>query len=146
MVEIRKREQEEKISASGLNPFRYSLYRALWTAALFSYIGAAMYDVGASWLMTSLAPNPLFVFPDGKAKIKIVRVLAVVIRETNSGLGASEVINHDAPVSYIAAPTYEKRAVIHNVLYIVDLKGLNPDAEISSCLSSCLSLSTIENK
>ena len=27
----------------------------------FSYIGAAMYDVGASWLMTSLAPNPLFV-------------------------------------------------------------------------------------
>ncbi|MFZ0512542.1 MAG: MFS transporter [Candidatus Nitrosopolaris sp.] len=30
-------------------------------AALFSYIGAAMYDVGASWLMTSLAPNPLFV-------------------------------------------------------------------------------------
>ena len=61
MVESRKREQEEKISASGLNPFRYSLYRALWTAALFSYIGAAMYDVGPSWLMTSLAPNPLFV-------------------------------------------------------------------------------------
>src|SRR6188472_801535 len=61
MVESRKREQEEKIWASGLNPFRYSLYRTLWTAALFSYIGAAMYDVGASWLMTSLAPNPLFV-------------------------------------------------------------------------------------
>src|SRR6187549_172803 len=61
MVESRKREQEEKIWASGLNPFTYSLYRTLWTAALFSYIGAAMYDVGASWLMTSLAPNPLFV-------------------------------------------------------------------------------------
>jgi len=61
MVESRKREQEEKIWASGLIPFRYSLYRTLWTAALFSYIGAAMYDVGASWLMTSLAPNPLFV-------------------------------------------------------------------------------------
>jgi hypothetical protein len=29
--------------------------------ALFSYIGGAMYDVGASWLMTSLAPKPLFV-------------------------------------------------------------------------------------
>jgi MFS family permease len=54
-------QEEEKISASGLNPFRDSLYRALWTAALFSYVGAAMYDVGASWLMTSLAPNPLFV-------------------------------------------------------------------------------------
>ena len=29
--------------------------------SLFSYVGAAMYDVGASWLMTSLAPDPLFV-------------------------------------------------------------------------------------
>src|SRR6188472_3419769 len=56
-----QRREEENISASGLSPFRYSLYRMLWIAALFSYIGAAMYDVGASWLMTSLAPNPLFV-------------------------------------------------------------------------------------
>jgi MFS family permease len=53
--------QEEILSTSGLSPLRDSLYRALWIAALFSYIGAAMYDVGASWLMTSLAPNPLFV-------------------------------------------------------------------------------------
>ncbi|MGC1928254.1 MAG: MFS transporter [Candidatus Nitrosopolaris sp.] len=62
MVESGKRgQEEEKISASGLSPFRDSLYRTLWIAALFSYIGAAMYDVGASWLMTSLVPNPLFV-------------------------------------------------------------------------------------
>src|SRR5919202_2922297 len=53
--------KEENISAFGLSPFRSSLYRTLWIAALFSYIGTAMYDVGASWLMTSLAPNPLFV-------------------------------------------------------------------------------------
>ena len=46
---------------SGLSPFKSSLYRMLWVGALFSYVGAAMYDVGASWLMTSLAPNPLFV-------------------------------------------------------------------------------------
>ena len=52
---------EENISASGLSPLRFSLYRILWIASLFLYIGAAMYDVGASWLMTSLAPNPLFV-------------------------------------------------------------------------------------
>ena len=52
---------EENISASGLSPLRSSLYRTLWIASLFLYIGAAMYDVGASWLMTSLAPNPLFV-------------------------------------------------------------------------------------
>jgi hypothetical protein len=41
---------------------------------------------------------------------KIGRLVAVVTRETNKGLGASEVISHDAPTSYIAAPTYEKRA------------------------------------
>jgi len=61
MAERQDRDQQEKISASGLSPFRYSLYRAFWMAALFSYIGAAMYDVAASWLMTSLAPNALFV-------------------------------------------------------------------------------------
>lgn len=57
----RQLDNEEDISGSGLNPFKSSLYRLLWIAALFSYVGAAMYDVGASWLMTSLAPNPLFV-------------------------------------------------------------------------------------
>jgi MFS family permease len=60
MVEREKRDQKE-ISVSGLSHFRYSLYRTFWIAALFSYIGATMYDVAASWLMTSLAPNPLFV-------------------------------------------------------------------------------------
>jgi MFS family permease len=63
MVEGERRQghDEENVSESGLSPFRYSLYRTLWIAVLFSYIGAAMYDVGASWLMTSLAPNPLLV-------------------------------------------------------------------------------------
>ena len=81
--------------------------------------------------------------PDGNANRKIGRVVAVVIRETNKGFGASEVISHDAPTSYIAAPTYEKRAAIHNILYRLDLKGLKPDAEIFSSLSGCLSLPTI---
>ena len=53
--------EEENIPASSLSPFRSNLYSTLWSAALFLYIGAAMYDIGASWLMTSLAPNPLFV-------------------------------------------------------------------------------------
>ena len=52
---------DEKSNSSGLSPFRFALYRTLWISALFSYVGAAMYDVGASWLMTSLVPNPLFV-------------------------------------------------------------------------------------
>ena len=62
MVERGSREgNQENISTSGLSPFKSTLYRMLWTASLFSYVGAAMYDVGASWLMTSLAPDPFFV-------------------------------------------------------------------------------------
>src|SRR5215475_6372327 len=61
MVDRKGQLNEENISGSGLSPLRSSLYRSLWIAALFSYIGASMYDVGSSWLMTSLAPTPLFV-------------------------------------------------------------------------------------
>jgi hypothetical protein len=82
--------------------------------------------------------------PEGIAKRKIGRVVAVVIRETNKGFGASEVINQDAPTSYIDAPIYKKRAAIHNVLYRLDLKGLRLDAGIFSSSCSCPpSLSTI---
>ena len=54
-------DKQENFSKSGLSPFKSAMYRTLWIAALFSYVGAAMYDVGASWLMTSLSPDPLFV-------------------------------------------------------------------------------------
>jgi MFS family permease len=61
MVERDRQLDKEGISRSSLSPFKSNLFRMLWIAALFSYVGAAMYDVGASWLMTSIAPNPLFV-------------------------------------------------------------------------------------
>ncbi len=83
--------------------------------------------------------------PDGNANRKIGRVLAVVIRETNKGFGASEVISHDAPTSYIAAPIYENRVAIHKALYRLSLKGLKPNAETSSS-RPCFRLSTIGNK
>src|SRR6186997_984816 len=57
----RKEDKQENISKSGLSPFKSVMYRTLWIAILFSYVGVAMYDVGASWLMTSLSSNPLFV-------------------------------------------------------------------------------------
>src|ERR1041384_7268368 len=56
-----KIDRQKDISVSSLSPLKSNLYRMLWVSALFSYVGAAMYDVGASWLMTSLSPNPLFV-------------------------------------------------------------------------------------
>jgi MFS family permease len=57
----RQEDKRENTLGSGLSPFKSDIFRTLWIVALFSYVGAAMYDVGASWLMTSLAPNPLFV-------------------------------------------------------------------------------------
>lgn len=35
-------------------PFRYSAFRAIWTANLFSAIGSSVQSVGAAWLMTDL--------------------------------------------------------------------------------------------
>jgi len=81
--------------------------------------------------------------PDGNANSKIGREVAVVIRETKRGFGAIEVISHDAPTSYIAAPTYEKSAATHNIRYRLDLKGLKPIVEMPF-LSGCLFVSTIE--
>jgi hypothetical protein len=42
--------------------------------------------------------------PQGNAIKKIGKSVAVVIRETKKGFGEREVINHDAPTSYMAAP------------------------------------------
>ena len=40
---------------------RIPLFRWLWLATLVSNIGTWMHDIGAGWLMTSLAPTPVMV-------------------------------------------------------------------------------------
>ena len=47
--------------SSTWRPFRYSAFTVLWTATVVSNIGTWMHDVGAGWLMTSLAPSPFMV-------------------------------------------------------------------------------------
>lgn len=42
-------------------PLRHRLFRVIWIASVFSNIGTWMHEVGAGWLMTSLAPDPLMV-------------------------------------------------------------------------------------
>lgn len=42
-------------------PLQRSLFRSLWIAAVASNMATWMHDVGAAWLMTSLAPSPLMV-------------------------------------------------------------------------------------
>jgi MFS family permease len=46
---------------SAWSPLREPLFRALWIAAVVSNIGTWMQNVGAAWLMTSLAPSPTMV-------------------------------------------------------------------------------------
>src|SRR5215470_8576308 len=47
--------------ASALAPLREPLFRSLWVAAVISYTGTWMQNVGAGWLMASLTLSPLMV-------------------------------------------------------------------------------------
>jgi MFS family permease/quinol monooxygenase YgiN len=50
------------VAISMWTPLRQPVFRALWVASAVSSIGTWMHDVGAAWLMTTLAPNsPLLV-------------------------------------------------------------------------------------
>ena len=49
------------VQPSVWSPLRQPVFRALWIATVASNIGTWMHDVGAGWLMTSLAPSPLMV-------------------------------------------------------------------------------------
>ena len=90
----RREDNQENISASGLSPFKSSLYRMLWTESLFSYVGAAMYDVGASWLMTSLAPDPFLV-----SLVTTATTLPIFLFALPSGI-LSDLFDHEAYTSY----------------------------------------------
>src|SRR5215510_8486074 len=47
----------DTVRASPLTPFKYRIFLALWLASLASNFGGLIQSVGASWLMTSLAPS-----------------------------------------------------------------------------------------
>lgn len=49
------------VAASAWAPLRRPLYRALWIATVVSSIGTWMHEVGAGWLMVTLAPSPVMV-------------------------------------------------------------------------------------
>src|SRR5215210_8936639 len=51
----------EKQRVSAWSPLGHKLFRALWLAAVASNVGTWMHNVGAEWLMTTLAPTPLVV-------------------------------------------------------------------------------------
>src|SRR5262250_270722 len=55
--------QEMKVrdAISPWAPLREPLFRSLWIAAVISYTGTWMQNVGAGWLMTQLTMSPLMV-------------------------------------------------------------------------------------
>ena len=50
-----------RTTGSALDPLREPLFRSLWFAAVISYTGTWMQNVGAGWLMTQLTVSPLMV-------------------------------------------------------------------------------------
>src|SRR5690349_20954271 len=48
-------------SLSPWAPFREPLFRSIWIAAVISYIGTCMQNLGSAWLMTSLTRSPLMI-------------------------------------------------------------------------------------
>lgn len=48
-------------SPSAMAPFSHASFTVLWLATVLSNVGTWMHDVGAGWLMTSMAPSPLLV-------------------------------------------------------------------------------------
>ena len=53
--------EDEGTCVAPVHPFQISLFRMLWLATLVSNVGTWMQEVANSWLMTSLAPDPLMV-------------------------------------------------------------------------------------
>ncbi|HEY0386461.1 MAG TPA: MFS transporter, partial [Pyrinomonadaceae bacterium] len=53
--------QAEARRPTAWSPLAHPLFRALWLAAVASNIGTWMHNIGADWLMTTLAPSPLMV-------------------------------------------------------------------------------------
>ena len=52
---------EKNTQITAFTPLKRGVFRKLWIANLVSNTGTWMHDVGAGWLMTSLAPDPFMV-------------------------------------------------------------------------------------
>ena len=77
---------EQTGSASAWISLRQEVFRVLWIASVASNIGSMMQEVGASWLMTQLAPSPFMV-----ALIQTAGALPVVLLALPAGARADVV-------------------------------------------------------
>jgi MFS family permease len=68
---------------SPLTPFKYRVFLALWLASLVSNFGGLIQSVGASWLMTSIAPTA-----DIVALVQASTVLPIMLFSLAAGAAA----------------------------------------------------------
>ena len=68
---------------SALAPFRAPIFLALWLASLVSNFGSLIQNVGAAWLMTSLAPAA-----DMVALVQVATVLPIMLFSLPAGAAA----------------------------------------------------------
>ncbi len=68
---------------SALAPFRSPIFLAMWIASVASYFGGLIQSVGASWLMTTLAPSA-----DMVALVQVSTVLPIVLLSLPAGAAA----------------------------------------------------------
>ncbi|CAA9308010.1 MAG: Uncharacterized MFS-type transporter [uncultured Microvirga sp.] len=66
-----------------LAPFRHRIFLAMWGASLVSHFGGLIQNVGASWLMTSLAPSA-----DMVALVQVSSVLPIMLLSLPAGAAA----------------------------------------------------------
>ena len=66
--------------ATTLAPFKSRIFLAIWTASLVSNLGSLIQAVGASWLMTSIAPSP-----DMVALVQASTALPILLLSLPSG-------------------------------------------------------------
>ena len=70
-------------TVSAFSPFRSRIFLAMWIASLLSNFGSLVQNVGATWLMTSLAPSA-----DMVALVQVSTVLPIMLFSLPAGAAA----------------------------------------------------------
>src|SRR3712207_9565447 len=70
-------------ASSAFSPFRSRIFLTMWIASLLSNFGSLIQNVGATWLMTSLAPSA-----DMVALVQVSTVLPIMLFSLPPGAAA----------------------------------------------------------
>ncbi|MET0427423.1 MAG: MFS transporter, partial [Microvirga sp.] len=76
-------ETQTDSAPSAFSPFRSRIFLAMWIASLLSNFGSLVQNVGATWMMTSLAPSA-----DMVALVQVSTVLPIMLFSLPAGAAA----------------------------------------------------------